>query len=136
MGRGNDLCCQTIALVSRPLIGRDVDGLLTDPGGTWNLLTGDSELRWLDACRLGGVNEVLAVLLLVVKFRCARLPACRRVEYGPLHEHFVDPVRVRGGSYLPPILPGYSVELKPESVREHRYPDGPGLAIQAGMTRR
>jgi L-fuconate dehydratase len=106
----------------------------------------------LDACRLGGVNEVLAVLLLAARFG---VPVCphaggvglseyvqhlslvdyvavggaledRVIEYvDELHEHFVDPVRVRGGRYLVPEAPGYSAEMRPESLAEFAFPDGP-----------
>jgi L-fuconate dehydratase len=106
----------------------------------------------LDACRLGGVNEVLAVLLLAAKFG---VPVCphaggvglseyvqhlslidyvavggaledRVIEYvDELHEHFVDPVRVRDGRYLVPEAPGYSIEMRPESLAEFAFPDGP-----------
>jgi L-fuconate dehydratase len=105
----------------------------------------------LDACRLGGVNEVLAVLLLAEKFG---VPVCphaggvglceyvqhlsmfdyicvsasledRVIEYvDHLHEHFVDPVRVEGGRYLPPTAPGYSITMKPESLKRYAFPDG------------
>jgi L-fuconate dehydratase len=106
----------------------------------------------IDACRLGGVNEVLAVLLLASKFG---VPVCphaggvglcehvqhlsifdhiavsgsledRVIEYvDHLHEHFVDPVTMRHGCYLPPTRPGYSTEMKPASLAAHEYPDGP-----------
>ena len=106
----------------------------------------------IDSCRLGGVNEVLAVLLLAAKFG---VPVCphaggvglceyvqhlaifdyiavsgslddRIVEYvDHLHEHFVDPVVVRGGRYIPPLAPGYSITMKPESRARFAYPDGP-----------
>jgi len=106
----------------------------------------------LDACRLGGVNEVLAVLLMAAKFG---IPVCphaggvglceyvqhlaifdylcvsaslenRIVEYvDHLHEHFVDPVVVRDGRYVVPTAPGYSIAMKPESLRDHRFPNGP-----------
>ncbi len=109
----------------------------------------------LDACRLGGVNEVLAVLLLAAWFD---VPVCphaggvglseyvqhlslidyvavggrledRVIEYvAELHEHFVDPVRIRRGRYLVPEAPGFSIELRPESVAEHTFPDGPAWA--------
>jgi L-fuconate dehydratase len=107
----------------------------------------------VDACRLGGVNEVLAVLLMAAKFG---VPVCphaggvglceyvqhlslfdyisvsasledRVLEYvDHLHEHFVDPVTIRGGRYLPPTRPGYSITMKPESLREYTYPTGAG----------
>jgi L-fuconate dehydratase len=106
----------------------------------------------LDACRLGGVNEVLAVLLLAARFG---VPVCPHaggvglseyvqhlslidyvavggaledlvIEYvDELHEHFVDPVRIRHGRYLVPEAPGYSIEMRPESLREFAFPDGP-----------
>jgi L-fuconate dehydratase len=97
------------------------------------------------------VNEVLAVLLMAAKFG---VPVCphaggvglceyvqhisvfdyiavsgsledRVLEYvDHLHEHFVDPVTIRAGRYLPPTLPGYSVTMKPESLREYEFPSG------------
>ena len=105
----------------------------------------------VDACRLGGVNEVVAVLLLAAqrRCRCARTPAawacaswcstCPRstswrcpgslddvvVEYvDHLHEHFVDPVRTTHGRYVAPQQPGYSAEMHRASLEEHRFPDG------------
>lgn len=108
-----------------------------------------------DACRLGGVNEVLAVLLLAAKFG---VPVCphaggvglceyvqhlsifdyvyvsasledRVLEYvDHLHEHFLDPVRLENGRYMPPQAPGYSIEMRPESLREFAYPTGPAWA--------
>jgi L-fuconate dehydratase len=105
----------------------------------------------IDACRLGGVNECLAVMLLAAKFG---VPVCphaggvglceyvqhlaifdyiavsaslenRIVEYvDHLHEHFVDPVVIRNGRYMPPGAPGYSIEMKPESLRAYAFPDG------------
>jgi L-fuconate dehydratase len=106
----------------------------------------------IDACRLGGVNEVLAVLLLAAHFG---IPVCphaggvglceyvqhlsivdyicvsgsledRIIEYvDHLHEHFLDPVLIRDGRYVPPTAPGYSITMRPESLREHAFPDGP-----------
>ncbi len=105
----------------------------------------------LDACRLGGLNEVLAVLILAAKFG---VPVCphaggvglceyvqhislfdyiavsgslenRVLEYVEhLHQHFVDPVVIRNGCYVPPQAPGYSVTMRPESIREFEFPTG------------
>jgi len=105
----------------------------------------------IDACRLGGVNEVLAVLLMAAKFG---VPVCphaggiglceyvqhlavfdylcvggslenRIVEYvDHLHEHFKDPVVVRGGRYTAPTAPGYSIEMKAASLEEYAFPGG------------
>jgi L-fuconate dehydratase len=105
----------------------------------------------VDCCRLGGVNEVLAVVLLAAKFGVPICPhaggvglceyaqhvsmfdfvavgaslddrVCEFVDH--LHEHFVDPVRVVNGRYLAPTVPGYSIEIKPESLSEFAFPDG------------
>jgi L-fuconate dehydratase len=113
----------------------------------------------IDACRLGGVNEVLAVLLLAAKFDIAVCPhaggvglceyvqhlsmfdyVCvsgtledRIIEYvDHLHEHFVDPVVIRNGRYMPPEAPGYSITMHAESLAEFAYPGG---AAWAGIAR-
>jgi len=105
----------------------------------------------IDACRLGGVNEALAVILLAAKFG---VPVCphaggvglceyvqhlalfdyicvsaslenRIVEYvDHLHEHFLDPVVIRDGHYLAPEAPGYSITMKPESLLKYEFPQG------------
>jgi L-fuconate dehydratase len=41
-----------------------------------------------------------------------------------LHEHFVDPITVKNGRYMPPKMPGYSIEMKPESLDEYEFPTG------------
>lgn len=114
----------------------------------------------IDTCRLGGVNENLAVMLLAAKFG---IPVCphaggvglcqlarhlsmvdyavisaglegRRCEYvDHLHEHFVDPCPVSGGRYLAPTLPGYSAEIRPESRLAHRFPEGPVWSGRGGV---
>lgn len=105
----------------------------------------------IDACRLGGVNEVLAVLLLAAKFGIPVCPhaggvgLCEYVQHlamfdyiavstsfdnrivewvDNLHEHFRDPAVVRSGRYLAPTAPGYSVEMLPESLDEYEFPTG------------
>jgi L-fuconate dehydratase len=116
------------------------------------LQAGAIAVMQVDACRVGGVPEVLAELLLAAKFG---VPVCphaggvglcelvqhlaafdylrvgtsldgRMVEYvDHLHEHFVDPVRTRDGRYLLPEQPGYSSTMRPAAVAEFRFPDGP-----------
>jgi L-fuconate dehydratase len=107
----------------------------------------------LDCCRLGGVNEVIAVVLLAAKFGIPVCPhaggvglceyaqhvsmfdyvavggsldgrVCEFVDH--LHEHFVDPVRVVDGRYAAPTAPGYSIEIRPESLATFAFPDGAG----------
>ena len=105
----------------------------------------------LDSCRLGGVNEVLAVLLLAKQFN---IPVCphaggvglceyvqhisifdyiavsaklddRILEYvDHLHEHFIDPVVIRNGKYQVPLSPGYSIEMKPENLDKYEFQKG------------
>jgi L-fuconate dehydratase len=105
----------------------------------------------IDSCRLGGVNEVLAVLVMAAKFG---VPVCphaggiglceyvqhlsifdyiavsasledRLVEYvDHLHELFVNPVVMKGDRYMPPIAPGYSIEIKAESLDRFEFPNG------------
>ena len=105
----------------------------------------------IDSARLGGVNEVLAVLLMAAKFG---VPVCphaggvglceyvqhlsifdyvcvsasleeRIIEYvDHLHEHFLNPVVVRDGRYRPPTAPGYSAEMRAESLVEFAFPEG------------
>jgi L-fuconate dehydratase len=117
------------------------------------LQAGAIDVCQLDCCRLGGVNEVLAVVLLAAKFGVPVCPhaggvglceyaqhvsmfdyvavgatfddrVCEFVDH--LHEHFVDPVRVVRGRYHAPTTPGYSIEIRPESLAEFAFPDGPG----------
>jgi L-fuconate dehydratase len=105
----------------------------------------------IDSCRLGGVNEVVAVLLLAAKFGVPVCPhaggvgLCEYVQHESifdyicvsgsiegritefvdhLHEHFLDPCVVRGGRYLAPTAPGTSITMKPESLAAYTYPGG------------
>ena len=109
----------------------------------------------IDACRVAGVNENVAILLLAA---ATGVPVCphaggvglcevvqhlsmfdfvavtgstegRWIEYvDHLHEHFAEPVRVAGGRYQAPASPGSGAEMRPESVREFRFPDGAAWA--------
>ncbi len=113
----------------------------------------------IDSCRLGGVNEVLAVLLMAAKFG---VPVCphaggvglceyvqhlslfdyiavgaslenRLLEYvDHLHEHFFDPVTMKNGRYMPPARPGYSITMRPESLDEYEFPRGRAWARSGG----
>jgi L-fuconate dehydratase len=101
-----------------------------------------------DPCRLGGLNEVLAVLLLAAKFGKSVCPHAGGVglcEYAQhismidflvvsgswqdsmceytkhLHEHFVHPVDMEGGRYRAPLQPGFSAEMRPQSIKEAVY---------------
>jgi L-fuconate dehydratase len=105
----------------------------------------------LDACRVGGVNEALAVLLLAAKFKIPVCPhagglgLCEYVQHlamfdyigvsgslddrivewvDHLHEHFHDPAVVRAGRYVAPTAPGYSIEMLPGSLDRYEFPHG------------
>jgi L-fuconate dehydratase len=109
----------------------------------------------IDACRLGGVNEVLAVLLMAAKYDLPVWPHAggvglceyvqhlamidylcfagtrdgRVIEYvDHLHEHFIDPCVIRSAAYMPPERPGFSIEMKPETLTRYRYAPGRGQA--------
>lgn len=105
----------------------------------------------IDACRLAGVNEALVVILLAEKFG---IPVCphaggvglceyvqhlslfdyiavsasledRVIEYvDHLHEHFLNPVVIHNGRYMPPTAPGYSITMRPEVFGAYAFPSG------------
>lgn len=109
------------------------------------------DLVQIDAARVGGVNENLAILLLAAKFGVRVFPhaggvgLCELVQHlamadyvaisgsmedraiefvDHLHEHFLDPVRVRAGRYQAPWRPGFSAEMLGASLERHRFPEG------------
>ncbi len=112
------------------------------------IMRGAIDVVQIDSCRLGGVNEILAVMLMAAKYG---LPVCphaggvglceyvqhlsmidylciagtrqgRVIEYvDHLHEHFVDPCVVQGAAYMPPTAPGFSITMKPESLAHYTY---------------
>ena len=113
--------------------------------------SGGLQICQIDSCRLGGVNEVIAVLLLAAKFG---IPVCphaggvglceyvqhlalfdyiavsgslddRLTEYSDhLHEFFINPLVMQNGHYMPPTAPGYSITMKDESLNEFEFPTG------------
>jgi L-fuconate dehydratase len=115
------------------------------------ITSGAIDICQIDSCRIGGVNEILSVLLMAAKYN---IPVCphaggvglceyvqhlsmidyicvsgklenRVIEYvDHLHEHFLDPVVIKQSAYVPPQSPGYSIEMKSESLEEYAYPDG------------
>ena len=115
------------------------------------LEAGAIDVLQIDAARVGGVNENLAILLLAAKFG---VPVCphaggvglcelvqhlsmfdylalsgttenRVIEYvDHLHQHFTEPVVIRDGHYAAPLAPGFSAAMRAESMAEYRYPDG------------
>lgn len=112
---------------------------------------GAIDICQIDSCRVGGVNENLAIMLMAAKFG---IPVCphaggvglceyvqhlsmidyiaisgsldgRIIEYvDHLHEHFLEPVIIQKGAYMPPKKPGYSIEMKKESLKDYEFPNG------------
>jgi L-fuconate dehydratase len=112
------------------------------------IMRGAIDVVQIDSCRLGGVNEILAVMLMAAKYN---LPVCphaggvglceyvqhlsmidylciagthegRVIEYvDHLHEHFIDPCVMQGAAYMPPHAPGFSIEMKPESLKHYTF---------------
>ena len=112
------------------------------------IMRGAIDVVQIDACRLGGVNEILAVMLMAAKYN---LPVCphaggvglceyvqhlsmidylciagtregRVIEFvDHLHEHFKDPCVIENAAYMPPTAPGFSIEMKPESIARYTH---------------
>ena len=112
------------------------------------IMRGAIDVVQIDSCRLGGVNEILAVMLMAAKYK---LPVCphaggvglceyvqhlsmidylciagtregRVIEYvDHLHEHFIDPCVIRNAAYMPPQLPGFSIEMKRQSLVDYAF---------------
>ncbi|SKB25846.1 L-fuconate dehydratase [Maribacter arcticus] len=105
----------------------------------------------IDSCRVGGVNEVLAILLMAAKFNIPVCPhaggvgLCEYVQHlsmidyitisgsmegriiefvDHLHEHFYEPVIIKNGAYMPPLAPGYSITMKEQSLKDFNFPNG------------
>jgi L-fuconate dehydratase len=109
---------------------------------------GAIDIVQIDACRMGGLNEVLSVLLMAAKFGLPVWPHAggvglceyvqhlsmidfiavsgtmegRVIEYvDHLHEHFIEPCDIRNAAYMPPKLPGFSIEMKPASREAYLF---------------
>ncbi len=109
---------------------------------------GAIDIVQIDACRIGGLNEVLSVLVMAAKYGLPVWPHAggvglceyvqhlsmidylvvsgtkegRVIEYvDHLHEHFIEPCNIQNAAYMPPVRPGFSIEMKPESIRENEF---------------
>jgi len=112
------------------------------------IMRGAIDVVQIDSCRLGGVIEILAVMLMAAKYQ---LPVCphaggvglceyvqhlsmidylciagtregRVIEYvDHLHEHFIAPCVIQNAAYMPPTLPGFSIEMKPQSLIDYEF---------------
>ncbi|MGF0539029.1 L-fuconate dehydratase [Agrobacterium sp. ES01] len=109
---------------------------------------GAIDIVQIDSCRMGGLNEVLAVLLMAAKYGLPVWPhaggvgLCEYVQHlsmidyvavsgtkdgrviefvDHLHEHFIDPCVIRNAAYMPPSLPGFSIQMKEESIKTYEF---------------
>jgi L-fuconate dehydratase len=112
------------------------------------IMRGAIDVVQIDSCRLGGVNEILAVMLMAAKYN---LPVCphaggvglceyvqhlsmidylciagtregRVIEFvDHLHEHFIEPCLIENAAYMPPKAPGFSIEMKPASIAQYTF---------------
>lgn len=115
------------------------------------LQSGAMNICQIDSCRVGGVNEILAIMLMAAKYGVPVCPhaggvgLCEYVQHlsmidyiaisgslenriteyvDHLHEHFTDPVVIKNGCYMPPSMPGYSITMKKESMNGYSFPGG------------
>jgi L-fuconate dehydratase len=115
------------------------------------ITSGAIDIVQIDSCRLGGVNEVLAVMLMAAKYKkpvcphaggvglCEYVQHLSMIDYlcistriddrvlefvDHLHEHFLAPVVMKDGCYIAPSAPGYSITMHPASIAAHTYPTG------------
>ncbi|MGO4333985.1 L-fuconate dehydratase [Labrys sp. KB_33_2] len=112
------------------------------------IMRGAIDVVQIDACRIGGINEVLAVLLMAAKYKLLVCPhaggvgLCEYVQHlsmidylvvsgsrdgrviefvDHLHEHFKDPCIIQGAAYMPPCEPGFSIEMKEQTLSDFRF---------------
>jgi len=122
------------------------------------LQAGAIDVCQIDSCRVAGVNENLAILLMAAKFGVPVCPhaggvgLCEYVQHlsifdflrlsctledrviefvDHLHEHFLEPVVIRRGRYIPPQRPGYSIEVFPETLERFQFPGGAAWRSEA-----
>jgi len=115
------------------------------------LNSGAIDVCQIDSCRVGGVNEILSIMLMAAKLKIPVCPhaggvgLCEYVQHlsmidficisgsmenrviefvDHLHEHFINPVVIQNGNYMPPTAPGYSIEMKRSSLKEYEFPNG------------
>jgi len=115
------------------------------------IMRGAIDVVQIDSCRLGGINEILAVMLMATKYGLKVCPHAggvglceyvqhlsmidylciagtregRVIEYvDHLHEHFNDPCVIRNAAYMPPERAGFSIEMKPSSLQQYEHKAG------------
>ena len=116
------------------------------------LMTGAIQYCQIDATRLGGVNDVLAVIIMAAKYNVPVCPhgggigLCNMIQHYALWDQicvaahsetqvveylnflqddvFIAPIQIRDGAYVAPTAPGWGLEMYPEFVEKHVYPTG------------
>jgi L-fuconate dehydratase len=109
---------------------------------------GAIDIVQIDSCRMGGLNEVLAVMLMAAKYDLPVWPHAggvglceyvqhismidyialtgekdnKRIEFvDHLHEHFLAPCIVQNGAYMAPTQPGFSIQIKPQTLVDFTF---------------
>jgi L-fuconate dehydratase len=112
------------------------------------IANGAIDIVQIDACRMGGLNEVLGVLLMAAKYGLPVWPhaggvgLCEYVQHlsmidyiavsgtiegrviefvDHLHEHFLDPCVIKDAAYMPPKMAGFSIEMKEQSRKDYLF---------------
>lgn len=112
------------------------------------IMRGAIDVVQIDSCRLGGINEILAVMLMAAKYDLKVCPhaggvgLCEYVQHlsmidylciagtregrviefvDHLHEHFIDPCVIKNAAYMPPERSGFSIEMKPQSLKDYEF---------------
>lgn len=112
------------------------------------IMRGAVDVVQIDSCRLGGVNEILAVMLMAAKYNLKVCPHAggvglceyvqhlsmidflciagthegRVIEYvDHLHEHFIDPCVIKNAAYMPPKIPGFSIQMHEASLKQYEH---------------
>ena len=117
------------------------------------LITSDAiQFCQIDATRLGGVNDVLAVILMAAKYKVPVCPhgggigLCNMIQHYAMWDQicvaahsdtqvveylnflqdavFIEPIKIRNGAYVAPTVPGWGLEMSPDFVEKHTYPTG------------
>ncbi|TWU05600.1 enolase C-terminal domain-like protein [Stieleria varia] len=115
------------------------------------LESGAMQFCQIDSCRVGGVNELIAIMLMATKFNVPVCPhaggvgLCNYIQHlsafnyiaispsldkvvleysDHLHEHFVDRLNIQDARYRLPTMPGYSITMHDQSLAEHEFPQG------------
>ena len=116
------------------------------------LTSGAIQYCQIDATRLGGVNDVLGIILMAAKYGVPVCPhgggigLCNMIQHYAIWDQicvaahsdtqvveylnflqedvFRHPIQVRDGGYVTPTIPGWGLEMYPDFVKRHTYPTG------------